>query len=193
MFPATLVYANEATVALAVTQKFCAAAATGALGITKGTALPEPAEEGHPFTVCTTVKVVLLEVVVEEDVPPSLQSIVAFAAGVNTSVDNPQALVTLTEGVAGVVFGAATPEPEAEVHPFAVCVTVYVPAVETVIGEVVSVVLHNKVPVAVVLNVLVPLQLFTTVTTGALGMAFTVMVTTFELAEVQTPLVTTAL
>ena len=146
------------------------------VGTTRGAALPEPADEGHPFTVCTTVKVVLLEVVVEDVVALLLQSIVAFAAGVNASVDNPQSLVTLTEGVSGVVFGAATPEPAAEVQPFAVCVTVYVPAVETVIGEVVSVVLHNRVPVAVVLRVLVPLQLFTTVTVGVEGNEVTVTV-----------------
>ena len=41
----------------------------------------------------------------------------------------------------------------------------------TVIDEVLSPVLHNKVPVAVVDNVEVP-QLFTTVTTGVAGMAF---------------------
>ena len=44
----------------------------------------------------------------------------------------------------------------------------------TVIGEVVSVVLHNNVPVAVVDNVDVPLQLFTTVTEGVAGVAFIV-------------------
>ena len=45
------------------------------------------------------------------------------------------------------------------------------PAVDTVIEEVLSPVLHNKVPVAVVDNVEVP-QLFTTVTDGADGVAF---------------------
>ncbi len=53
--------------------------------------------------------------------------------------------------------------------------------------------LHNSVPVAVVLSVLVLLQLSTTVTVGAAGIALTVIVTPFEVAEEQTPLVTTAL
>ena len=45
------------------------------------------------------------------------------------------------------------------------------PAVVTVIEEVVAPVLHNKLPVAVVDNFEEP-QLFSTVTTGADGMAF---------------------
>ena len=41
------------------------------------------------------------------------------------NVDVPlQLFTTFTEGVAGVVFGAATPEPDALTHPFTVCVTV---------------------------------------------------------------------
>ena len=41
------------------------------------------------------------------------------------NVDVPsQLLVTLTDGVDGVVFGAATPEPDALVQPSTVCVTV---------------------------------------------------------------------
>ena len=43
-------------------------------------------------------------------------------------------------------------------------------------GEVVAPVLHNKVPVAVVERVDVPLQLFTTVTPGGESGAFTVNV-----------------
>ena len=39
-------------------------------------------------------------------------------------------------------------------------------------GEVVAPVLHNKVPVAVVERVDVPLQLFTTVTKGVTGVVF---------------------
>ena len=40
-------------------------------------------------------------------------------------VDVPsQLFTTLTEGVTGVVFGAATPIPDELVHPFTVCVTV---------------------------------------------------------------------
>jgi len=62
----------------------------------------------------------LLDVVVEAVVALLLQRIVAFVAGVNESVDCPHALTTDTIGVAGVDFGAATPEPAAEVHPFTV-------------------------------------------------------------------------
>ena len=84
------------------------------------------------------------------------------------------AAVVLIVGVEGVVFGAATPEPDADVQPFTVCVTVYVPALLTVIGEVVSVVLHNKVPEVVADNVEVPLQLLVTFTDGANGVGFIV-------------------
>jgi putative N-acetylmannosamine-6-phosphate epimerase len=88
-------------------------------------------------------------------------------------VDVPlQLSTTVTTGVEGVVFGAATPEPAALTQPFTACVTVYVPAEETVIDEVVSLLLHNKVPVAVVDKVDVPLQLSSTVTTGVEGVVF---------------------
>jgi hypothetical protein len=72
------------------------------------------------------------------------------------------------------VFGAATPEPDSLVQPFAVCVTVNVPALLTVIDEVVSVVLHNNVPEAVVDKVDVPSQLFTTFTEGVEGVVLIV-------------------
>ena len=88
-------------------------------------------------------------------------------------VDVPlQLFTTFTEGVAGVVFGAAVPEPAELVQPSTVCVTVYVPALITVIDGVVSVVLHNNVPDAVVDKVDVPSQLFTTFTEGAAGVVF---------------------
>ena len=83
-----------------------------------------------------------------------------------------QLFTTFTEGVAGVVFGAAVPDPAELVQPSTVCVTVYVPALLTVIDEVVSVVLHNKLPVVVADNVEVPLQLLVTFTDGAVGVDF---------------------
>ena len=44
---------------------------------------------------------------------------------VDDNVDVPsQLLVTFTEGAAGVVFGAAVPDPTALVQPSTVCVTV---------------------------------------------------------------------
>ena len=74
---------------------------------------------------------------------------------------------TLTIGAEGVAFGDAMPEPDGLVQPPEVCVTVYVPAVNTVIDDVVSPVDHNQFePDAV--NTELP-QLFETVTTGAEG------------------------
>ena len=67
------------------------------------------------------------------------------------------------------VFGAATPDPAALTQPFTVCVTVKVAALLTVISEDIAAVFHNNVPNAVVDNVDVPLQLFTTLTIGVDG------------------------
>ncbi len=84
----------------------------------------------------------------------------------------PQLSTTVTTGADGIAFGAATPLPEGLVQPFTVCVTVYVPAVVTVIDEVIASVLHNKEPVNdVAVNVELP-QLSTTDTMGADGRAF---------------------
>lgn len=84
----------------------------------------------------------------------------------------PQLFVTVTTGVAGTDFGAASPLPAALVQPFAaVAVIVYAPGVVTVIAGVVSPLLHNNDPVAVVDNTELP-QLLVTVTAGAAGTAF---------------------
>ena len=83
-----------------------------------------------------------------------------------------QLFTTFTDGVAGVNFGAAVPDPAALVQPSTVCVTVYVPALPTVIDEAVSVVLHNKLPEVVADNVEVPLQLLVTFRDGAVGVDF---------------------
>ena len=84
----------------------------------------------------------------------------------------PQLSTTDTTGADGIACGAATPLTEGLVQPFNVCVTEYVPAVVTVIDEVVAPLLHNNEPVKdVAVNVELP-QLFTTVTTGADGIAF---------------------
>jgi hypothetical protein len=72
-------------------------------------------------------------------------------------------------GADGISCGAATPLPEGLVQPFIVWVTEYVPAVVTVIDEVVAPLLHNKRTCKdVAVNVELP-QLFTNVTTGADG------------------------
>ena len=101
-------------------QKFWAAVAVGAFGTTRGAASAVPLKEIQPFTVCVTVSVALEVEVVLAVVALLLQSMVALSAGVNESVDRPQTLATDTTGVSGVDFGAATPEPAAEVHPFTV-------------------------------------------------------------------------
>ena len=90
--------------------------------------------------------------------------------GIVDNVDVPlQLLTTVTIGVAGVVFGAAVPDPASLAQPSTVCVTVYVPALLTIMEEVVAPVLHNNVPDAVVDKVDVPLQLLTTFTVGVAG------------------------
>jgi len=81
----------------------------------------------------------------------------------------PREQSTVETGVAGVVLGAAMPLPGKLVQPFTVVVTVYVPAADTVMLEVVSVVLQRRLPPAVVDNVEVPSQLSITVTTGVAG------------------------
>jgi hypothetical protein len=63
------------------------------------------------------------------------------------NIELPQLFTTVTTSVDGSAFGAATPLRDGLVHPFTVCVTVYVPAVATVIVEVVAPLLHNKEPV----------------------------------------------
>ena len=88
------------------------------------------------------------------------------------NVELPQLSTTDTVSADGISFGVATPLPEELVHPFTVWVTEYVPAVVSVIDEVVAPLLHNKEPVNdVAVNIELP-QLFSTVTPGADGIAF---------------------
>jgi hypothetical protein len=71
-----------------------------------------------------------------------------------------------------VPVGAAVPLPNALVQPLTVWETVYVPAVDTVMDEVVAPLLHNNEPVKLdAVNTELP-QLSTTVTVGADGIAF---------------------
>jgi hypothetical protein len=96
---------------------------------------------------------------------------------------NVELLQLLTTDTVGAVtlelIGAATPDPWGLVHPFTVCVTVYVPPVVTVIDEVVAPLLHNREPVnEPAVNVELP-QLLTTDTIGA---------DTFEFKGAATPL-----
>ena len=141
----------------------------GADGITFGFATPEPAALTQPLTDCVTVYDPAVDTVIDAAVAlPVLHNNVPAALVVNT--DDPQLSVTVTIGVEGTAFGAATPEPAALTQPFTVCVTLYDPAVDTVIDDVAAPVLQNIVPAALVDNTEVP-QLSATVTTGADGIA----------------------
>jgi hypothetical protein len=104
----------------------------------------------------------------EEVVAPLLHNNVPVKfPAVNTEL--PQLFATVTVGADGIVFGADTPLPAELVHPFTVCVTVYVAAFVTVMEEVVALLLHNNVPVKFpAVNTELP-QLFATVTVGADG------------------------
>jgi putative N-acetylmannosamine-6-phosphate epimerase len=143
----------------------------GVAGVVFGAAVPDPASLAQPSTVCVTVYVPAVLTIMEEVFAPVLHNKVPDAV-VDKVVEPLQLLTTFTIGVAGVAFGAAVPEPAKLVQPSTVCVTVYVPAVLTIMEEVVAPVLHINVPVAVVDKVEVPLQLLTTFTTGAVGVVF---------------------
>ena len=106
--------------------------------------VPVPVHETTPVPVPVTT--------IEPSVPPHVDGFKIV----------PEAIVIANPGL-------ATPEPGKLVHPPTVCVTVYIPAVGTVIVAVVSVVDHNKfVPVVDRTD---PPQPSTTVTTGANGIA----------------------
>ena len=169
---------------------------TGSVGVVFGAAVPLPGKLVQPFTVVVTVYDPAVLTVMEGEAAPVLHNNVPEAAV--DKVDVPlQLSVTVTTGAVGVVFGAAVPLPGKLVQPFTVVVTVYDTAVLTVIEGVAAPVLHNKVPVAAVDKVDVPLQLFIIVTTGAVGVVFgaavplpgklvqpfTVVVTVYDPAE----------
>ena len=136
---------NEPAVNVELPQLFTTVT-TGADGIACGAATPLPEELVHPFTICVTEYVPAVVTVINEVVAPLLHN----KEPVNepaVSVELPQLSTTDTVGADGITFGAATPLREGLVHPFTVWVTVYVPAVATVIDEVVAPLLHNKEPV----------------------------------------------
>src|SRR5262245_41518249 len=144
----------------------------GVDGIAFGAATPLPEELVHPFTVCVTEYVPAVVTVIDEVVAPLLHN-KEPVKDVAVNIELPQLSTTDTVGADGIAFGAASPLPEGLVQPFTVWVTVYVPAVVTVIDdEVIASVLHNKEPVKdVAINVELP-QLSTTDTMGADGMSF---------------------
>jgi len=85
--------------------------------------------------------------VIEDEVIASVLHNKEPVNDVAVNVELPQLSTTDTTGADGIAFGVATPLPEGLVQPFTVCVTEYVPAVVTVMDEVVAPVLHNKEPV----------------------------------------------
>jgi hypothetical protein len=144
----------------------------GAAGALPGFATPLPAGDVHPAPIdCVTVYVPAVFTVIVAVVSPVLQSNVPVKFDA-VSVDVPSQLsVTVTVGAAGALPGFATPLPAGDVHPAPRdCVTVYVPAVVTVIVAVVSPVLQSSVPVKFdAISDDVPSQLSVTVTVGADG------------------------
>jgi len=142
---------------------------TGVDGVAFGAAVAEPAALTQPFAVCVTLNDPAPETVIDAVVAPVLHNNVP--AALVDKVDVPQLFTTVTTGVDGTAAGAAVAEPAALVQPFTVCVTLYDPALETVIDGVVAPVFHANVPVALVDKMDVP-QLFTTVTTGVDGVVF---------------------
>ena len=139
----------------------------GASGIAFGAATPVPGALVQPSTVAVTEYVPATVTVIDEVVAPVFHDKLPVAVVDNTEL--PQLLDTLTTGVAGIAFGAATPVPGALVQPLTVTVTEYVPATVTVIDDVVAPVFQDKLPVAVVDNTVLP-QLLLTVTTGVEGL-----------------------
>jgi hypothetical protein len=144
----------------------------GAFGGLPGLATPLPDADVHPAPRdCVTVYVPAVVTVIEGVVSPVLHSSVPVKFDA-VRVDVPSQLsVTVTVGAAGALPGFAIPLPAGDVHPAPRdWVTVYVPAVVTVIAGVVSPVLHSSVPAKFdAVNNDVPSQLSVTVTVGAFG------------------------
>jgi hypothetical protein len=150
-----------------------------------GAAIPEPAALVHPFIVDVTVYVPAVFTMIDGVLAPVFHNKTPDAKVDKVTVLS-QLSTTITVGVVGVVFGAAKPDPVTLVQPSTVVVTLYVPAVFTSIDGVLAPVLHNNVPVAVVVSVDVLSQLLTTVTIGATVFGFIVTITS-NLAALSQP------
>jgi hypothetical protein len=144
----------------------------GAFGPLPGFAIPLPAADVHPTpTDWVTVYVPAVVTVIDGVVSPVLHNKVPVKLDAVSNEVPLQLSVTVTVGAFGGLPGLATPLPAADVHPTPTdWVTVYVPAVVTVIDGVVSPVLHNSAPVKFdAVSNDVPSQLSVTVTVGAFG------------------------
>ena len=95
----------------------------GIAGIVFGAEVPVPAELMHPLRVCVAVYVAAFVTVIEGVVAPVLHNIEPVKP-LAVKTELPQLSVTVTDGAAGIVFGAEVPLPAALVHPLTDCVTV---------------------------------------------------------------------
>ena len=141
---------------------------TGVAGADLGAAVAVAGILLHPSTVAITVYAPAVVTVISAVASFVLHRKEPIPVAVNVEVPL-QLLATNIPGIAGVDLGAAMPDPVPLVHPFIVDVTVYVPALVTVIDEVDSPVFQSNDPVALVERTEVPSQLSTTVTTGVDG------------------------
>ena len=92
-------------------------------GIELGAAEPLPAWLVQPSSVCVTVYVPAVVVVIDDSVPPLFHNNVPVKPlAVNTEL--PQLLITDTPGATGIAFGAAKVLAEGLVQPSMVCDTV---------------------------------------------------------------------
>lgn len=136
-----------------------------------GFAFPLPDKLLHPLTFCVTDLIPAVNTVIEVVVAAVLHNNVP-STFVTVSIELLQVSLTATIGVEGITFGAAIALPGGLTQPVTVCVTVYVPAVLTVIEVVPAPVLHNNVPVCpLAVNKELP-QLLVGVMVGAIGIVF---------------------
>ena len=106
-------------------------------------------------------------------VAPLLHKFLVLTLDVNVTLppaQNGMGPLTVITGGCGTIFGRDVPLPAVRlVHPFTVCVTVYVALLVTVMAVVVAPLLHNTEPVTLfAVNTELP-QLLTTATVGAEG------------------------
>lgn len=138
-------------------------------GIAFGVAVAVAIALMQPFNVCDTVYVPATGTVIDGVVAPLLHNRLPVYPEAD-KMELPQLLTTDTCGASGIVFGEAIPAPALLVHPLIVCVTVYDPAVVTVVDAVVAPLFHNSEPVKLeAVNTELP-QLFVTCTVGTEGM-----------------------
>ena len=118
----------------------------GATGIVLGAAVALANELVQPFNVCDSSYIVDVNTVIEFVVSPVLHDNDPVTP-VAVKTELPQLLLTDIPGAAGVGLGADVALAAGLEQPFIACITVYVPAVVTVIDDVVAPLLHNNVPV----------------------------------------------